>query len=88
MTAHLLNITIGPVQDFIAAGRRSRDLWYGSHLLSELSRRVAREIASRGGKLIFPALGPGDAELQDCLTRAFACNSIPATRSSPTRPAA
>jgi CRISPR-associated protein Cmr2 len=58
MTAHLLQITIGPVQDFIAQARRTRDLWYGSHLLSELSRAVARSL-HRDPRvvLIFPALG-------------------------------
>ena len=37
----LLEIAVGPVQDFIAAARRCRDLWYGSHLLSELSKAAA-----------------------------------------------
>ncbi|HMX54263.1 MAG: type III-B CRISPR-associated protein Cas10/Cmr2, partial [Candidatus Accumulibacter sp.] len=36
MSTWLLEIAIGPVQGFIAAARRSRDLWAGSHLLSEL----------------------------------------------------
>lgn len=66
MTAHLLQVNIGPVQDFIAAARRSRDLWYGSHILSELSRCVARNIAAGGGELIFPALKKDDSELQEC----------------------
>lgn len=66
MTAHLVLIAIGPVQDFISQARRTRDLWYGSHLLSELSRTVARELAGRGAKLIFPALDAGDVELQRC----------------------
>jgi CRISPR-associated protein Cmr2 len=54
MTAHLLALTVGPVQDFIAAARRTRDLWFGSELLSEISRAVAREV-ERHGQLIFPA---------------------------------
>ncbi len=46
---------IGPVQDFIATARRSRDLWYGSWMLSELSRSVARQIeAIYPNSLIFP----------------------------------
>lgn len=38
---YLLSISIGPVQDFIATARRSRDLWFGSWLLSELSNSKA-----------------------------------------------
>ena len=54
MTSHLVSISIGPVQDFIAQARRSRDLWFGSHILSEISRAAAKAVAERGGKLIFP----------------------------------
>lgn len=67
MTSHLLLVTLGPVQEFIAQARRTRDLWYGSHLLSELARAAARELAERGAVLIFPALDPGDPELHPCL---------------------
>lgn len=53
---HLMIFSIGPVQDFIATARRSRDLWYGSWMLSELARVAAKEIASRpDNELIFPA---------------------------------
>lgn len=53
-------VNIGPVQDFIASARRSRDLWFGSWLLSELSKTVAREIVQRENRpadevLVFPA---------------------------------
>ena len=41
-------IALGPVGSFISAGRRSRDLWYGSRLLSELTRQVA--ISLRRGR--------------------------------------
>lgn len=67
MTAHLLALAIGPVQEFIAAARRTRDLWFGSHLLSEISKAAARAVHRQGGKLIFPApvedadLDPGSA---------------------------
>lgn len=49
--------TLGPVQDFIAAARRCRDLWFGSWLLSELSKAGAAAIAGHCGldALIFPA---------------------------------
>lgn len=36
MTEHLLAIHIGPVQEFIAAARRTADLWAGSQLLLEV----------------------------------------------------
>lgn len=53
--SHLLSISVGPVQEFIAAARRTRDLWFGSYLLSEISRAVANSVEGQGGKLIFPA---------------------------------
>ena len=52
---HLFVLSIGPVQDFIAAARRTRDLWFGSHLLSELARTAARTLLADGAQLIFPA---------------------------------
>jgi CRISPR-associated protein Cmr2 len=67
MTAHLLLVTLGPVQDFIAQARRTRDLWYGSHLLSELGRAAARSLVNGGAKLIFPSLQAGDSQLAACL---------------------
>jgi len=63
---YLLLITLGPVQDFIAQARRTRDLWYGSHLLSELSRAAARALAGKDAELIFPALEKGSGELSPC----------------------
>lgn len=53
--SHLLAISVGPVQEFIAAARRTRDLWFGSFLLSEISRAVAKSVEANGGELIFPA---------------------------------
>ena len=64
MTQHLFVISIGSVQDFIAAARRTRDLWFGSHLLSEISKAAAKSIADDGGELIFPALKRGSQELE------------------------
>ncbi|MFQ5743979.1 MAG: type III-B CRISPR-associated protein Cas10/Cmr2, partial [Acidobacteriota bacterium] len=68
MSGALLLITLGPVQEFIAQSRRTRDLWYGSHLLSELGRAAARSLSDGGARLIFPALVPGDTELERCLS--------------------
>lgn len=64
MTTYLYVLSIGPVQDFIAAARRTRDLWFGSHLLSEISKAAAKEISKSGGKLIFPNLKYGDKDLE------------------------
>lgn len=66
MTKHLLLVTIGPVQDFIAQARRTRDLWHGSHMISELSRAVARTLVEDGARLLIPALDPGDVGLRAC----------------------
>ncbi|MCL2011305.1 MAG: type III-B CRISPR-associated protein Cas10/Cmr2 [Cystobacterineae bacterium] len=54
MPNYLLAIAIGPVQDFIAAARRTRDLWYGSKLLSDVSKAVAEKLNNEGATLIFP----------------------------------
>lgn len=54
----LLAIAVGPVQDFIAAARKTRDLWFGSKILSDISRVVALKLADTAGgteHLIFPA---------------------------------
>ncbi|MDM7323637.1 MAG: type III-B CRISPR-associated protein Cas10/Cmr2, partial [Thermus sp.] len=44
---HLLAISLGPVQEFIATARRTRDLYAGSRLLSEAAAEVARFLGSR-----------------------------------------
>ena len=55
MKSYLLTISLGPVQEFIAAARKTRDLWYGSDLLSQVSRVAARAVQEAGASLIFPA---------------------------------
>lgn len=52
--SHLLALSVGPVQEFIAAARRTRDLWFGSYLLSEVSKAAAKSVSDAGGRLIFP----------------------------------
>lgn len=59
--AYLFLCSIGPVQDFIATARKSRDLGYGSWMLSELSKAAAKEVMELQGTLIFPT---SDADLQ------------------------
>lgn len=58
----LVQIHIGPVQGFIATARRTRDLWFGSYVLSEVSKAAAKCLqAGAGVTLIFPAPArPGD----------------------------
>lgn len=58
---YLLNISIGPVQEFIASARRCQDLWYGSWLLSDLSKAAAEHLKNNGAQaVIFPG-GLADA---------------------------
>lgn len=52
--AYLFSVALGPAQEFIAAARRTRDLWFSSWLLSELSKAAANCIGSKN--LIFPAV--------------------------------
>jgi CRISPR-associated protein Cmr2 len=55
MSSYLIALSIGPVQGFIAAARKTRDLWFGSYVLSEVSKAVAEAFCERKAKLIFPA---------------------------------
>lgn len=68
---HLLVLSIGPVQGFIAAARKTRDLWFGSHLLSEVAKAAAKAVLESGGELIFP-----DVENADELTGISVANVI------------
>lgn len=55
MTDYVLLISVGPVQGFISAARRSRDLWTGSWLLSQMAKASAKKLHELGATLIFPA---------------------------------
>lgn len=63
----LIALSVGPIQEFISAARRTRDLFAGSTLLSELSKAAARGITNFGGRTIFPSsncsLAPGSEDL-------------------------
>jgi CRISPR-associated protein Cmr2 len=54
----LLTLSIGPVQDFIAAARSTSDLWAGSHLLSRLAWEAMRPVCETLGPdaILFPRL--------------------------------
>src|SRR5579885_1733207 len=66
MEDYLFLVSIGPVQTFIASARRSRDLWFGSTLLSELARVAAEKIDRSQGEdsLIFPSISPSELQAE------------------------
>lgn len=64
MNEYVLIISIGPVQGFIAAARRSRDLWSGSWLLSEMAKACAYSLHKQKVELIFPAPKNPEQDLQ------------------------
>ena len=49
-----LDISIGPVQGFVAQSRRTRDLWGSSYLLSVLSGHAMHGAERAGGKIVSP----------------------------------
>ena len=51
---YLVQISIGPVQSFIAASRKTRDLAVGSRVLGKIAESVAAYLESAGAGLIFP----------------------------------
>ena len=59
MTTHLFLFTIGPVQGFIAQARKTRDLYAGSQILSELVAKGMQTFTKEfpSGKIIFPESG-------------------------------
>ncbi len=57
MSTWALAISLGPVQRFIAAGRRSRDLWWGSTWLSDLTWKLADHAESVGARGALPSKG-------------------------------
>lgn len=64
----LLLFSFGPVQPFIAAARKTADLWAGSVLLSHLARQALQPVCEECGEgaVIFPALdGSTDASDTD-----------------------
>ena len=56
------HFTMGPVQEFVAQARRTRDFWAGSFLLSWLSAVAMREVRHQGGTIVFPL--PSEAFMQ------------------------
>lgn len=60
MTEYVVILAVGPVQSMIAAARKSRDLWSGSALLSELAKACALSLKENNAELIFPAISAND----------------------------
>ena len=53
----MLMFTIGPVQSFIEAARKTEDLWMGSYILSYLVATAMDKIRGADVELIYPAIG-------------------------------
>ncbi len=73
-----LLFALGPVQDFISTARRGQDFWFGSWLLSDLSRHAASEARELGAELILPdpeALRPEVAVANKIVARVPAANA-------------
>ncbi|MFY9180152.1 MAG: type III-B CRISPR-associated protein Cas10/Cmr2 [Venatoribacter sp.] len=62
MTDYVVILSVGPVQSLIAAARKSRDLWSGSGLLSELAKACAYSLYAQGADLIFPAVNKSNEQ--------------------------
>ena len=53
----MLMFTIGPVQSFIEATRKTEDLWMGSYILSYLVANAMDKVRGGDVELIYPAIG-------------------------------
>ena len=51
-----LDISVGPVQGFVAQSRRTRDLWSSSYLLSFLVAHAMHGAQSAGGRVVQPTV--------------------------------
>lgn len=79
-----LLFSIGPVQDFIATARKGQDFWFGSWLLSELSRTAAEAAQKVGAELIMPApasLKGQGAVANKVMARVAAKDAVPVAKS-------
>lgn len=62
MSQFVLVLSVGPVQGFIMAARRSRDLWSGSWLLSEMAKATAQYLYQNKAQMVFPYITPETAD--------------------------
>lgn len=62
----LMLFELGPVVQIIAAARKTRDMWYGSWMLSEVAKAAAKKVADQFGFKALIAPAPADeSELRD-----------------------
>lgn len=59
MSEYLLRISYGPVQPFISASRKTRDLKAGSELLVRLGKEMLEELAPAVTRYVFPSSPDG-----------------------------
>jgi CRISPR-associated protein Cmr2 len=76
---HTLHFTFGPVQEFVAQSRKTRDLWAGSYLLSYLAGKAMAAIPDWKGNIIFPEIRD-DRLIELIQTPTKAAFDNPATR--------
>ena len=57
-----LRVSLGPVQGFISSGRRTRDFWAGSFLLSWLSGIAMKAVIDAGGAITIPVVHGRDGK--------------------------
>jgi len=62
-----INFSIGPVQSFVGAARRTRDFWAGSFLLSYLSGQAIWEIINVKGEIVFPKVKNAQGQMDPLL---------------------
>jgi len=56
MKNETVHLCFGPVQEFLAQARRTRDLWAGSYLLSWLAARALCHAHQQGHRIVLPSL--------------------------------
>ena len=56
MSTMLMKVQVGPVQEFIAQARSTRDMWAGSYLLSWLTASAMKVFKEAGCEFVFPVL--------------------------------
>ncbi len=69
MSQHLFLFTVGPVQSFIAQARKTRDLYAGSALLSELVKAAIGQVGQQ--RVVFPYVAGLDLEKVASLPNRF-----------------
>lgn len=70
MNKYVVIISIGPVQSMIVSARKSRDLWSGSWLLSELAKACAKFFYDLNSKRAADELELSDIQIDDDNKRA------------------